>query len=178
MDGLDSLLQRANPTPQQGGGIGRPAIVRAIGRGETVLLSGHFERYVYALNEEAAFCVSERRPSVDRLPSEVRLRHARHVIDELGLTQWNNWAEKLKAYSAAEAGLWIDDRPVDRLVADRLWTWMKAPNCRALVRVFNMWGIPDIFTAITRSAVSRQRLWLHIAELVEKRNYIAQETSP
>ena len=50
---------------------------------------------------------------------------------------------------------------------------MKAPKCKAVVRLFKIWGVPDIFTAVTRSKVNRQDLWLRIGELVDKRNNIA-----
>ena len=55
LSGLDEIdaMQRANPTPQEGGGLTKPDVVRALGRAEVVLLSSHFERYLYALNEEA-----------------------------------------------------------------------------------------------------------------------------
>ena len=36
-----------------------------------------------------------------------------------------------------------------------------------------MWGIEDIFKAITRTPVHRRRLRMRIEELVEKRNNIA-----
>jgi hypothetical protein len=50
---------------------------------------------------------------------------------------------------------------------------MKAPNPKSLTRAFQIWGTADIFDAITRTAVTRSRLWKRINELVEKRNNIA-----
>ena len=166
-------LQRANPTPAEGGGIRRPAVVRALGRVEVVLLSGHFERYIYALNEEAVDAVLSAAPVAARLPEGLRLLHSAGRIDELAGTQWDRRAEKLRSYSALESALWADAAPVIHLEAERLLSWMKAPNCKSIVRFFKVWGITDIFSAMTRTPVNRQRLWLRIGELVEKRNNIA-----
>src|SRR6266540_567070 len=91
-------LQRANPSPQRGGGFSRPQIVRAIGRAQVVLLSGHLERYVYALNDEAADFIVARAPQASDLPDEIRLIHARDVVDELAQTEWKNRADKLRGY--------------------------------------------------------------------------------
>jgi hypothetical protein len=168
-----SALQRANPTPQQGGGFTRPEIVRAVGRAEVVLLSSHLERYLYALNEEAIDCILLQGPIAIRLPDEIRLLHARDVVDELARTQWKNRAAQLRKYSEIEANLWLDDEPVRHFEPPRLMTWMKAPTVDAMVRLFRMWGIGDIFASITRTPVARKRLRLRIGELVEKRNNIA-----
>jgi hypothetical protein len=166
-------LQRANPTPQQGGGLTKPQVTRAIGRAEVVLLSSHFERYLYRVNEEAAAAVVTNGVPAGSLPDEVRLLHATLPVDELAKTQWNNRAEKLRLYSEQEAALWVDHQPVHELQADRLLAWMKAPTTDSVVRMFRTWGIEDMFAAITRSAVIRGRLRLRIGELVSKRNNIA-----
>ncbi len=52
-----SLLQQVNPSPF-GAQPSRPDITRAIGRASVVLLSSHFERYFYAINEEAVGVVN------------------------------------------------------------------------------------------------------------------------
>jgi len=168
-----SALQRANLTPQQGGGFTRPQIVRAIGRSEIVLLSSHLERFLYALNEEAVDCILSNKPVASKLPDEIRLLHAKGVVDELSQTQWKNRAVQLRSYSELEAGLWLDGEAVGYLDAARLMVWMKAPTIESVIRLFRMWGIPDIFAAITRTPVMRGRLRLRIGELVEKRNNIA-----
>jgi hypothetical protein len=157
-------LQRANPTPQQGGGFTRPEIVRAMGRAEVVLLSSHFERYLYALNEEACQFVVELAPPSAKLSQEIRLIHAREVVDELARMNWENREEKLRLYSEAEAALWRDDEPVTKLDPKRLLVWMKAPHVDSVVRMFG---------AITRTPVTQGRLRLRLGELVTKRNNIA-----
>ena len=166
-------LQRANPSPLRGGGLARPQIVRAIGRAEIVLLVSHLERYLYAVNEEALQHILACNLQASQVPEEIRLLHTRDPIDELTAMQWKNRGDKLRFYSTNEAGLWIDDRPVTSLVADRLLTWMKTPSCKSILRFFNMWGIGDVFAAVTRKPTTRKRLWLQIAVLVDKRNNIA-----
>lgn len=175
LDGLREIeaLQRANPSPQEGGGLTRPEVVRAIGRAEVVLLSSHFERYIYAVNEEAGDWLVGSGVTAGHLPDRVRLQLSRSPIEALAGTQWDNRAEQLRRYSVVEARLWLDDETLESFDAERVLEWMKAPKCPEIVRYFRLWGIEDIFTAVTRSQVARRRLWLRIAELVDKRNNIA-----
>lgn len=175
LSGLDEIdaMQRANPSPQEGGGLTKPSVVRALGRAEVVLLSSHFERYLYALNEEAVALILANAVQARSLPEEIRLLHVRAPLEVLAQTSWDRRADKLRDFSQAEAEIWDDDAVIRYIDPERLLTWMKAPNCKAVVRLFKMWGVPDIFTAVTRSKVNRQALWLRIGELVDKRNNIA-----
>ena len=50
---------------------------------------------------------------------------------------------------------------------------MKSPKPREVVRFYRLWGINDIFDAITRKASTKRKLYLKMSELVEKRNNIA-----
>lgn len=168
-----SALQRSNPRPSEGGGLRRPDVVRALGRAEVVLLSSHLERYIYALIEESVTYIEQMAVPAERLTDEFRLVHARTAIEDIASIGWDRRGERLREYSRLEAGLWIDAQAVTSLDASRLLGWMRAPTCKAIVRVFRMWGIPDIFSAITRGQINRQRLWLRISELVDKRNNIA-----
>lgn len=166
-------MQRANPSPAEGGGFSRPQVARAIGRAEVVLLCSHFERYLYALNEESVAHLLSFAIDADRLSEELRLVHSRDLVDELSQVQWNKRADKLREFSATESSLWRSRSPLAGLDHERLLAWMKAPTCKSIVRLFRMWGIDDIFRAITRTPVNRQRLWLRLTELVDKRNAIA-----
>jgi hypothetical protein len=166
-------LQRANPTPQQGSGLKRPEVVRAIGRSEIVLLSSHFERFIYALNEEAAASVCAAAVPSGALPEILKLEHSRYAIDSIFATSWERRGRALHQYSADEAGIWIPNAVVIFLDPSRLLTWMKAPNPKNLVRFFQIWGIRDIFSAVTRKKVTNAALRLRLEELVEKRNNIA-----
>ncbi len=175
LSGLTEIdaLQRANPTPLAGGGLTRPSVVRALGRAEVVLLSGHLERYVRALNEEAATVIVGRKVPAGQLSDDLRLLHSRTPVDHLALAQWDRRGDSLKRFATDEAPIWLDTEAVANLDVDRLLAHMKAPNCKAIVRAFRIWGIPDIFAAITRSPVSKSRLRLRLDELVDKRNNIA-----
>jgi RiboL-PSP-HEPN len=166
-------LQRANPSPQQGSGLKRPEVVRAIGRSEIVLLSSHFERFIYALNEEAAASVCEAAVLSSALPELVKLEHSRLAIDSIFATSWERRGPALQRYSADEADIWSPNAVVIALDASRLLTWMKAPNPKNIIRFFQIWGIKDIFSEITRKKVTYAALRLRLGELVEKRNNIA-----
>lgn len=166
-------LQRANPSPQEGSGLRRPDVVRAIGRSEVVLLSSHFERFIYALNEEAVDLICASKVQSLSLPDKLRLEHAKSVVDDLASTGWEKRASKLRDYSLRESWLWDDSATVQHLEADRLLAWMKAPTSKSLVRAFRLWGIENIFATITNKPTHRQRFFLRIDELVEKRNNIA-----
>jgi RiboL-PSP-HEPN len=166
-------LQRANPSPQQGSGLKRPEVVRAIGRSEIVLLSSHFERFIYALNEEAVASVCAAAVLSNTLPEPLKLQHSRHPIDAIFATAWKRRGPALERYSADEAALWSPRTAINSLEAARLLTWMKAPTPTSLIRFFQIWGITDIFSEITRKKVTYSALRLRLAELVDKRNNIA-----
>jgi RiboL-PSP-HEPN len=166
-------LQRANPSPQQGSGLKRPEIVRAIGRSEIVLLSSHFERYIRALNDEAVDSMCNSVIVSDDLSERLKLEHSRYSIEAISSISWENRAVALADYSMRESWLWSARAPVVSLDARRLLVWMKAPTTKNVIRFFQLWGIPDIFKAVTRKSVHYGRLRLRLDELVEKRNNIA-----
>jgi hypothetical protein len=144
-----------------------------MGRAEVVLLSAHFERYIYAVNEESAEWLVGSGIAVERLPDSVRLLLSRAPIDSLAATQWDHRAQQLRRFSQYEGNLWLDGKAIGQLDAERLLEWMKAPKCGEITRYFKIWGIEDIFGTITLSPIARSRLWLRIGELVDKRNNIA-----
>lgn len=166
-------LQRANPSPQHGSGLKRPEVVRAIGRSEIVLLSGHFERYIRDLNEEAVDIICNSNAFSDDLTDRLKLEHTRFAIDNINSFSWENRVKVLSDYSAEESWLWDAHAPVVSLDASRLLAWMKAPTTKNVIRAFRLWGIADIFKAITRNGVNYGRLRLRLDELVDKRNNIA-----
>lgn len=172
--GLDEIeaLQRAKPS-QPLAAIQAAGVHRAIGRAKVVLLSSHFERYIYASNEEAVEALVAATPPATSLPELLRLEHAREPVEALAEMQWTNRGARLTEYSAREAALWRDGDALTYLAHERLLTWMKAPGCKEIQRHFKNWGIPDIFGAVTRSTVNRNRLRLRLQELVDKRNNIA-----
>jgi RiboL-PSP-HEPN len=170
-------LQLANPSPAEGSGLKKPAVVRAIGRSEVVLLSSHFERYLYAVNQEAVDAVCNSGAISDVLPERLKLEHSRQPIEIISSTAWEHRASVLRQYSAHESWLWSPGTTVSVMDADRLLMWMKAPTPQSLMKAFRLWGIEDVFGDITRTPVNRARLWLKLGELVDKRNNIAHGDS-
>jgi RiboL-PSP-HEPN len=168
-----TALQRANPSPEQGSGLKRPEVVRAIGRSEIVLLSSHYERYIRAINEEAVDSICNSSVFSDDLTERLKLEHSRHPIEAISSITWERRATALSDYSTRESWLWSTHTPVVSLDASRLLVWMKAPTTKNVIRAFQLWGIPDIFKAITRKSINYGRLRLRLDELVEKRNNIA-----
>lgn len=147
-------------------------LARAVARAQVVLLSSHFERYFYAVNEEAIGFVNTTGVPAGQLPGPVRLLHSKQPIDDLAEVVWERRETKLGEFVASDAWLWGAGLP-GALTHSRLLAWMKAPKPESLVRYYRYWGINDIFTAITRTQLTRNRLWLGIQELVDKRNNIA-----
>jgi hypothetical protein len=165
-------LESANPSPT-GRAPQKPGVTRAIGRACVVLLSSHFERYIHAVNEEAIDRVRYAAASASMIPPEIRLQHSRQPIDELAATEWLKRQDKLQELAISEAPLWIANGGAASLQSDRLLTWMASPKCKEIVRYYRMWGIADIFSAITRKPHTRSDLWLQLTSLVDKRNSIA-----
>ncbi len=147
-------------------------LARAIGRGQIVLLSSHFERYIYSLNEELVSFLNRQELSGDKIPDRVRLQHSMMPIDELGRTGWEKRATGLTEFVSSEAWIW-STHGTGVIDHDRLLMWMKAPHPKNLVRFFNLWGSEDIFKAVTRTENSRKALWLGVQGLVDLRNNIA-----
>lgn len=164
-------LQRINPTPT-GSAPTMPAATSAIGRASVVLSSSHLERYLRAVNEEACEAINSHGVVTgDLLPELLRLRHSQQPIDDLALVQWDRRAQHLSSLVVSEAWLWgaangvLDHRP--------LLAWMGSPRPLNIMRYYQLWELPDIFSSITRTPHNRSFLWLKIGELVEKRNNIA-----
>lgn len=169
-------LQQANPTPT-GGFPALPRVVRAINRASVVLLSSHFERYLRSVNEEAVDCINST-PGLSRgqLSSVLRLQHTESAIAKIAETQWDNRSGLLERFVETDGWLW-GASPKYNLEHDRLLTWMKSPSPDRVIRLFRLWGIPDVFSAITRTKHTRGRMFWKIKEMVDKRNDIAHGIS-
>jgi hypothetical protein len=152
-------------------------LARAVGRGQVVLLSSHFERYIYSLNEELVGFLNNQNLNGDKIPDRIRLLHSTVPIDELGRTSWENRGPKLTQFISSEAWIWMG-HATGKIAHDRLLIWMKAPHPKDLVRFFKIWGSDDIFTAITRTESARKALWLGVQGLVDLRHgdYASQAT--
>lgn len=166
-------LQKANPSPQSHHQLTRPEVTRAIGRAEVVLLCSHYERYIRSINQEAMEHAVAVGVTGDQLPEIIRLRHSDEAIGRLAATQWNNRSQQLRTFASEEAPLWWARSTVTSLDHERILRWMKTPSCKDVRRFYEMWGVPDIFKAITRKQSTLRDFLLRLDELVEKRNNIA-----
>jgi HEPN superfamily RiboL-PSP-like protein len=168
-------LERASPTAS-GAAPSQPAVTRSVGRAGIVLLCSHFERYFYAVNEDAVAavnaCCAQDTAFSRRLPKEMRLLHSRLPIEEIASTGWERRQEKLQDLMSTDGWLWHESL-AGELDHSRLLAWLKSPRPESLIRYYRYWRIPDIFSAITRLPRTRQAFFLQIKGLVEKRNNIA-----
>jgi RiboL-PSP-HEPN len=164
-------LQRANPTPV-GAAPTSPSVTRVVGRASVVLLSSHFERYVYSVNEEAVATLNSAGVTGSELPDGLKVLHSRVAVDALTETGWEKRSKQLEEFVTLEGWLW-GGASTGYLSHNKLIVWMKAPTPAALVRYYGIWSIFNIFDAITRTSHTRKDLWLKVDELVAKRNNIA-----
>ena len=148
------------------------ARTRVVGRGGVVLLASHFERYFYAVNEEAVAFLAQKQVPGERIPETLRLLHSSDAVERLIETGWNNRAAQLTTFVEAEGWMWSVGQ-AGQMKHEKLLAWMKSPKPEALKRYFGYWNIADVFGAITKRAANRERLWLLVNELVDKRNNIA-----
>jgi len=146
---------------------------KAHGRACVVLLSSHFERYLYAINEEAVDWINRERVRTTSLPRDIRLLHSRESIEDLARTDWLKREQKLVDFFASESDLWAPSGVTGSLDHNAFLKWMKAPKPKDVRRYYAQWGIDDIFKGVTRNGSTRSELWLQIASLVDKRNNIA-----
>ena len=148
--------------------------VRAIRRASTVALSGHYERYLYALDEEAIEAVNARGIGGLSLPQPLRLYHTKPAVKLLYETNWDQQPRvvALERFVQEEMWLWSSGL-AGTLVQGRLLEFMTAPTPLQVMRYFGYWGIGDIFSAITRAPHVRSRIYVKILELVDRRNGIA-----
>lgn len=174
--GLDevSSLRSHYPVPKGKIGSGPAAsAAKAHGRACVVLLSSHFERYLYAVNEEVICWLNETACEGSRIPLEIRLMHTRERVDILAQTEWKKRANQLEKFFLIEAPLWSAGGIAGTLEHARILTWMKSPMTDSVIRFYNQYGIDNIFDTITRTKSTKAKLVLGTKELVEKRNNIA-----
>lgn len=150
----------------------RLAYARARGRAQAVLLSSHFERYIYAVNEEAVSFVNNQRLPLARIPLAMRLLHTKPAVESLNEAAWDRRGTQLIDLMVNDGWLWTE-RLTGELEHTRLLAWMTAPKPASLVRYYKYWQIQDVFSSITRRQNTRGRMWLNVQELVDKRNFIA-----
>ena len=165
---IEDLVVAARPSLRRGD----LRTARAVGRAQAVLLSSHFERYFYTINEEAITFLNAKSLDSSALPSSLKLLHSKYPIDDISATSWENRSAKLATFIVEDGWLWQSDRR-GSLSHERLLAWLSAPKPADLRRYYRYWNIDDIFTSITRRPSARGQLWLGVQELVDTRNSIA-----
>lgn len=167
-------LRAYYPVPRRGIATGIEATaVKAHGRASVVLLSSHFERYFYALNEQAIQWLNLQGCTVDRFPEQLLLLHSKQALDEVAEMAWERRAGALRDFVAHQGPLWGAIGVPVILDAEPLLAFMKAPNPKTLKRFFKLYGVEDIFASTTYKAHTRSDYYLTLNELVDKRNNIA-----
>jgi hypothetical protein len=146
---------------------------KAHGRSCVVLLSSHLDRYVYAVNEEAIDWINRAQCDIARFPDEFLLQHSKGAVDSIAARSWERRAESLREFIAVHGELWSPGGVSGSLNHAELLTWMRAPKPESLQRFYRLYGVENIFQAVTRGSATRAALYLGIRELVEKRNNIA-----
>ena len=167
-------ILRADPTPR-GGLSPQPSITRALTRAALVMLCGHFERYVRDSIEEAVEIINATGVEPDQLPIKFKLLHAREGADRLSVTDWHRREQAITSFLESDGWLWAD-LPVSRLEGNRLLWNLKSPDPYRLMKLYEIWGVDDIFSRITRVNHMRDRFFSRLTELVQKRNNIAHGT--
>jgi hypothetical protein len=147
-------------------------LARVGGRAQVVLLSAHFERYFYSVNEEAVEFINTQSIAATALSENLRLLHSRYPIDEMAGTSWERRSGQLAEFMIGDGWLWSSNVN-GSLSHERLLAWLRAPKPADLQRYYRYWSIDDIFVRITRTPGTRGRLWLGVQELVDIRNNIA-----
>ena len=153
-------------------GINPSRLIRVAGRASVVLLYSHFEKYIYAINEEAADYINSTGIIGELIPETIRLMHSKDTIEDLADTEWTRRANQLEQFVSTDCWLWSENM-AGQIQPERILTWMKSPKPDNILRYYKYWGIDDIFSTITRSNHTRSSLWLQIQTLVEKRGNIA-----
>ena len=167
-------ILRADPTPR-GGLSPQPSITRALTRAALVMLCGHFERYVRGSIEEAVEIINTTGVERDQLPTKFKLLHTRTGADRLLETDWHRREQAITSFLESDGWLWAD-LPVSRLEGTKLLWNLKSPDPYRLMKLYEIWGVEDIFGRITKAQHTRDRFFSRLTELVQKRNNIAHGT--
>jgi hypothetical protein len=139
----------------------------------TVLLCSHFERYLYALNEETTEHLNSLSLLSEKLPEYLKLLQTRPVVDSLALQAWDKRSPKLEEFAREFSAMWTPGSPIGNLDHAPFLAWMKSPKVSNLIRYFRQFGLVDIFSQICRSPASEREMKRELQSLVDLRNGIA-----
>jgi hypothetical protein len=111
--------------------------------------------------------------SASMIPINIRLLQSKGSIDVLAKTQWTSREGALIEFAEKHSPLWRDSTAITYLDPGPNLESMKSPQTKAVIRFYALYGIDDVFGAITRSSTGRQRLARELGSLVDNRNGIA-----
>jgi hypothetical protein len=167
-------LRTHYPVPRGGIATGVEAVAaKAHGRACVVLLCSHYERYIYAVNEEACEWLNSLQCQLDAFPTSFLLQHTKIPIEELAARDWLNREAALRDFITKHGPIWTGPGVSGQLDHEQMLVWMKAPKPKSLKRFYALYGIDDIFKAVTRNPSTRGDLFFRLGDLVDKRNNIA-----
>lgn len=139
----------------------------------TVLLCSHFERYIYSINEQAIEYLNSCRLSSREIPVKIRLLQTKSIVDLVAKRQWDLREENLTTLFMDHGPLWLENAAITTLEPSANLEWMKSPKVKDVIRFYALYGVGNIFEAVTRTTAGRQRLSRELGSLVDIRNGIA-----
>lgn len=138
-----------------------------------VLLSSHYERYIYALNESVVDFLNGSQILSVEVPIEIRLLQVKTVVDELAKTEWSRRGDRLNDLFSQFSSHWQPSEAISGLQASANLEWMKSPKIGDVKRYFRYFGVEDIVRVVTRNEATRRAMGRQLQSLVDARNGIA-----
>ena len=138
-----------------------------------VLLSSHYERYIYALNESVVDFLNGSQILSVEVPVEIRLLQIKTLVDGLAKTEWSRREDKLIELFSRYSSHWQPSEAISGLQAPANLEWMKSPKIGDVKRYFRYFGVEDIVRVVTRNEGTRRTMGRQLQSLVDARNGIA-----
>jgi hypothetical protein len=107
------------------------------------------------------------------IPIKIRLLQSKGSVDLLAQRQWDTRESALVEFVKDHGPLWMDTTSITHLDPSANLEWMKSPKPKAVTRFFALYGVNDVFGAVTRASNGRLRLTRELGSLVDNRNGIA-----
>lgn len=138
-----------------------------------VLLSSHYERYIYALNESAVDFLNRAQIHSVNVPVSLRLLQIRSSVERLAETAWDRREDQREKLFSQFATHWNASEIISGLEPAANLEWMKSPKVADVKRYFRYFYVSDVVQAITRSDGTRRAMERQLQALVDARNGIA-----
>jgi hypothetical protein len=139
----------------------------------TVLLSGFYENYFYGVDEIAVSYLNGCGIDCDAVPVKMRLVQARKHVDDMSRRSWEKRQADLELFAQQVGPMWMAGETMSTLRAGPNLESMKAPTTQEVRRLYRLYGVEDVFSAVTRTSTARGKIIRSLDTLVENRNGIA-----